>query len=195
MIYKSLEYIPYKLFIEIVQTLDVLLLSDEAEKDEVKLNEMWEKIFQDHLEYTKTPDSLKTFNIEKQVAYLQSMRKVILMACESLSFDWDDDLIDMLRGFGYSIRNGSADEYYLDLKKVIRESKGIMLKLNQVEKQLPKRSAGNEFKLDDVMASYSAILGIDFDYNAISYTKFFGLQKQVNAKIKSIEKNQQPKTE
>lgn len=192
MIYKSLEYLPYKIFIKIVQTMDLSLLSDQP-MDPIQLKAIWAELWKEHLAFTNTPESTKVFTLEKEVSYLKSMRKVILMACESLSFDWDDDLVELVRGYGYTIRNENAEEYYLDLKRVIRESKGIMVKLNQIEKQLPKQSKDQQFNLDDVLASYSAILGIDFDYNLISYTKFYGLQKQVNAKIKSLEKQQQPK--
>jgi len=53
---------------------------------------------------------------------------------------------------------------------------------------LPKETEKGTFTIDDVMASYSLILGFDFDYNFISYTKFYALQNQVNAKIKALEK-------
>jgi hypothetical protein len=43
-------------------------------------------------------------------------------------------------------------------------------------------------KVDDVLASFSSVLSIDFDFNIISVTKFFSLQKQVDKKVEILKK-------
>jgi hypothetical protein len=57
---------------------------------------------------------------------------------------------------------------------------------------LPKKSdedeIGEPLNIDDVLASFSSVLSIDFDFNIISVTKFFSLQKQVDKKVEILKK-------
>jgi hypothetical protein len=191
MIFKTLDTIPYKLFLNIVATDDYCLLSDNKDEDKNTLHEIWKQLYAQHEQRHKTPESLKNFDITKTVTYLEGQRKVIIMACESLSFDYDQDLIDLLNEYGYTFEADGTEQYYNELKRIFKESSGILFKINQLKKQLPKQTEDNEYSIDDVMASYAAILGIDFDYNAITYTKFHAIQKQVHLKMKQIEAQRQ----
>ena len=195
MIYDSLDVIPYKLFIKIAETGNVILLDSNQEKTMEELIPIWDGLFKEHLQYNNTPESGMVFTLEKEVEVLKTQRKWVLMAIECLAFDWDDELVDLLCEYGYVLRNESTEIYYSDLERIERESKSILFKLNQLEKQLKKKSPSLDLQkdkllhvLDDVMASYSLIMGFDFDYNSITYTKFYAIQKQVNAKIKPITK-------
>jgi hypothetical protein len=191
MIFKTLDTIPYKLFISIAEDNNFMLLSDEIEKDENELSDIWKKLFAQHEEKHKDPQSLKNFDIYKTISYLEGQRKVIIMTCESLSFDFDQDLIDLLIEYGYSFEATETKEYYEEIERIFRESSGILFKINQLKKQLPKQNETNEYSIDDVMASYCAMLNIDFDYNTVTYTKFYAIQKQVHLKIKQIESQRQ----
>ena len=52
--------------------------------------------------------------------------------------------------------------------------------------KIDKNTKIESISIDDIMASYSLILGFDFDYNTVPYTKYFVLQNQVNTKFNSI---------
>lgn len=186
MIYKSLETIPYKLFLKIVKTGDVLLLSD-AEDDVSILSEIWHNLWQEHESKNNNPEDKKVFRISKNLETIKCQYKIILMACESLLFDWNDELVAMLHEFGYILRSVDTATYYQDVERIQREAEAYKSKINTIQKQLPKPSDDNTYKIDDIMASYSLILGFDFDYNLVSYSKYHALQNQVEAKIKRLE--------
>jgi hypothetical protein len=101
----------------------------------------------------------------------------------------NEQLINMLIGFGYRL---NVDTYKVDLERILRESEGINLKINKFIDQLPKQKESegvSSYDIIDLMAIYSSILNIDFDYNTVSVVKFHALEKQVKQKIASIEKN------
>ncbi len=192
MIYDSLEIIPYKLFLKIAETSNVMLLSDDESKSENELTEIWEVLFSQHQEKHNSPESLKHFDVEKNISFLEGQRNVVIMACESLSFEYDQDLIDLLTiEYGYTLAAENTEEYYSQLTRIFKESSGILFKISQLKKQLPKQTTKKEYSIDDVMASYTAMLGIDFDYNTVSYTKFHAIQKQVHLKMKQMELQRQ----
>lgn len=186
MIYNSLDIIPYKTFLKVLESGDVSLLTDEDIKT-VELLVIWEQMHDQHLNKKHSPEAQRTFITSKEIDFLDVKYKVVLMACDCLRFDLDYELIDLLREYGYTLRTTDNDTYHGDLDQIERESNAYEIKINRLKEKLPKKVEGEEYDIDDVMASYSAILGFDFDYNTITYTKFYGLQKQVQSKIKAFE--------
>lgn len=196
MIYDSLDTIPYKLFIKIATTNDFKLLSD-TETDFEVLEKVWNKLYDEHLKYDKSKDNKKVFRLSKEIEALKNQQKVVLIAVSCLSFDYNEDLVKILRDYGYTLRNDNTENYYDDLKRISREANGIKFKINVLSKQLPQQEEDskveNEYTVDDIMASYTMIVGYDIDYNTVTYTKFHAIQKQVHLKIKSTEQqNQKP---
>jgi hypothetical protein len=191
MIYDSLDIIPYKLFMKIAETGDVTLLSD-VETDISILNDIWTKLHDEHLNKNQTSESKKIFKLSKSIDELLTLNKVVLMACSSLRFEFNQELYDMIIGFGYQLSIIDTESYYSDIEKIERESNAYIIKAEFYKQMLPEHNENenvkSEYGIDDVMASYSLILGFDFDYNLVTYTKYHALQNQVNTKIKSIQK-------
>lgn len=189
MIYDSLDIIPYKLFVRITETGDISLLSDEETSIEV-LKETWDKLYDDHLSKNQTSESKKIFKLSKSIDELLALNKVVLMACASLRFEFNQELYDIIIGFGYQLSITDTETYYSDIDRIDRESNAYVIKAEFYKQMLPDQPENekSEYGIDDVMASYSLILGFDFDYNLVTYTKYHALQNQVNAKIKSIQK-------
>ncbi len=196
MIYDSLDTIPYKLFIKIATTNDYSLLSDTETNLDV-LEKVWNKLYDEHLKYDKSKDNKKVFRLSKEIEALQTQQKVVLIAISCLSFEYNEELVEILRQYGYTLRDDNTQVYYDDLKRIQRESNSIKFKISVLSKQLPKqeetKAEENEYTVDDVMAGYTMIVGYDIDYNMVTYTKFHAIQKQVHLKIKSVEQqNQKP---
>jgi len=193
MIYKNLDTIPYKLFVKIADTGDVSLLS-ENEKNIEELQEIWEQIYDEHLSKNQTTESKKTFKLYKEIDSLLILNKVILMACECLRFEFNQELFDMITDFGYQLSITDTELYYGDIKRIEREAEAYVVKAENYKNMLPEKKENNssDFNVDDIMALYCTILGFNIgDFNAVTYNAFYGYEKQVNAKIKSI--NQQNK--
>jgi hypothetical protein len=189
MIYKTLRKLPMVTFTEIIASADVTLLSDE----ETPMHELviiWNDLFEQYQQKYNKQNSNKVFSLEKEIEYLDKKHFEIKLIIEALKFDVYPELIAILRDYGYRFRDSSYNE---DLIRVDRESSGIVQKINQLKQGLPKVdesiSKNNDNSIINLMASYSSVLGYDYDYYTISVEKFKSLENQVKQKIAAIEKN------
>lgn len=186
--YDSLDILPIKLYYKICDTNDFQLLSDKI-TDQLELLKLWNQLDISFKDLDKTEEATKTFRLSKSIGVLESKHKVILMSCSALRFDWNESLIQLLKKEGITIRDTDTDTYYNDIEKAERETNSLVVKCNMLRRQLPKNDGqSSKSSLDEVMASYAAILGFDFDFNTVSCTKFFALQAQVNTKVKAMER-------
>lgn len=205
MIYNSLETIPYKLFMRIVDTSELYLLDtsnksfEEFTEDElVHLSEIWERMYDEHISKNQTSESKKIFKISKTIDELLVTNKVVIMACASLKFEYDEELIEIIRSYNYKLSTEDTEKYYNDLELIEREANAYVIKAEYYKNMLPEEqdisNTTEKYTIDDIMASYSAILGLSIgDFNSITYTTFKGYEKQVNAKINSLKNNKDGK--
>jgi len=192
MTYSTLDTIPYKIFYRIVDTGNVKLLSD-TETDEQALQKIWESIYNEHLEReNSTEQGKKVFRIKKEVDSLETQLKVVLFSCQALRFAFDEQLFEILTvEYGFTLRLTDSEIYYQDIDRIERESKAFKVKIGVLKKHLPKLEAGQQYTVDDIMASYCSILGFHIgDFNAITYTAYYGYEKQVNSKIEALKKQE-----
>lgn len=188
MIYDSLDTIPYKTFIKIAQTGDVSLLSTKMISNE-ELLPIWERLYDEHLSKNQTAESERIFKLSKNIDELLAMNKVVVMACSCLKFDFNQEIYDIIQNYGFTISVENTESYYRDLDKILREAKSYVIKAEHYKKMLPeeKENDTKEYNPDDVMASYSAILGYSIGkHNEITYAEYYAHQKSVNAKIDSL---------
>ncbi len=189
MIYDSLDTIPYKTFIKIAKTGDVSLLSTEKVDDET-LFSIWDKLYDEHLSKNETPESQRIFKLSKNIDELLAIHKVIVMSCTILQYVFDQDTYDRILSYGFKISTDNTEDYYNDLEKILREAKSFVIKAEYYKQMLPDEKQENEIKEynpDDVMSSYSAILGYNIGkHNEITYAEYYAHEKSVNAKIDSI---------
>lgn len=183
MIYDKLRKLPKVIQIEIYETGDLTLLSDEDTPIE-ELTELWLRLDEEFNNKYNRSEKTKVFNLAKEIDYQANRWQTIKLCCEGLLFDYNQELVDVLKSHGYKF---DADNYNDDIDRILRESEAILIKINQLKNQLPKPSEGNETSIIEVMACYSAILGVGFDFNTCSVEGFHGYEKQVKEKIKAIE--------
>jgi hypothetical protein len=188
MIYDSLEILPYKLFMRIVENTSLItLLSTNKDEDVEVLKAIWESLFEEYKEISPEKEEMKLLHLKKEIEYLECKHKGIAVALSALDFDYNQELVDILIGYGYKL---SKETYYDDLKRIERESEALLMKAKNIKKRLPKEDANSvstKVTIDRVFAFYSSVLGYDFEYNEVSVTKVLALKEQVNAKLKSIE--------
>lgn len=186
MIYKTLRKLPMVTFTEIIESGDITLLSDE-ETDINELVTIWNQLFEEYQKKYNKQNSNKVFNLEREIEYLEKKHFEIKLIIEALKFDVYPELIAILRDYGYRFRD---DFYNEDLERVERESKGIVQKINQLKQGLPKvdesRAENKDNSIINLMASYSSVLGYDYDYYTVSVEKFKSLENQVKQKIANI---------
>ena len=187
MIYKTLRKIPMITLIEIIDSSDISLLSDEETSIE-ELIAIWEVMYQEYQDKYNKQNSNKVFSLSKEIEFLEKKYVVIKCAVEALKFDVHSELISMLLDYGYRFNEQTYNE---DLLRVERECEGITQKIKLLKNSLPKEDKSNNDSggtIINVMASYSSILGYDFDFYTISVEKFYSLENQVKQKVAAIEK-------
>lgn len=192
MTYKTLETTPYKVVLKITNdpVSNLHLLTDDEHPDMEKLGKIWMSIYEELKDLDPNNEGDKIFQIEKEIDALSCKHDFIQLSLVALEFDYDEELAQMLIDYGYKL---TKENYYPDLERIRRESKAILNLINRFKNQLPKQEEDNkkDFKkvnIDEVLAFYCTVLGIDFDYNTVSYTKVQAIQNQVSEKIKAIGK-------
>lgn len=187
MIY-NIDTIPYKLFLRIAETndLQLLVVGSESIENEI-LEDIWKEMYEYHLENSETSETKKIFKISKEIEYLESNYKFVLMLCESLKFEYSEDVLGFLKEKGFQISTENTEKYHAGIDKVIRESESYLMKAEEYKAMLPTEKQNEDYNIDDTMALYSAILGFSIgDFNLLTYKTFKSYEKQVNQKIKSI---------
>lgn len=186
MIYNSLDIIPLKLFMKILETDDFTLLTDSNDKDVIdscKLILSKLKDDYDDLGLVNNYDSL--LNINVRIEALKFKYDAIIAAVQSLRFDRNKDLLEMLKSFRYTIRE---DTYIEDLDRIEREVDSINVKIRRLEKKLPKKTKSEKTTIDKVIMSYCALTGSNYNTNEITVIQFHALKSLAEDKMKSIEK-------
>ena len=69
------------------------------------------------------------------------------MVCEALKFDYNQELIDKLIKYHYTLRCTDTETYYQDIEQIERESKSLKVKINTLSKLLPKVHQGEGYSL------------------------------------------------
>ena len=186
MIYKTLRKLPMVTLIEIIDSGDVSLLSDEETPID-ELVTIWNDLFEEYQNKYNKQNTNKVFNLSREIEYLEKKHFEIKLIVEALKFDVCPELVAILRDYGYRFRD---DFYNEDLVRVARESEGIVNKINELKRSLPKTDATKkeDNSIINLMASYSTVLGYDFDYYTISVEKYYSLENQVKQKVAALEK-------
>jgi len=187
MIYKTLDTIPYKLFIKISQEHDYSLLCyDNEVLTESELIDLWDSIHAEYLSLNPSSDDKRILKIHAEIYHFQAKYNYVIIACRILSWDYDKETIDQLIEYGYSITH---ETFLSDLERIQKEAEGLLVKADAMADDLPKQDENEaKYSVDDMLASYSVFLGMDLDFNTITASKVLSLGKQIDLKIKANHK-------
>lgn len=191
MIYDKLRKLPKVIQMEIYQTGDITLLSDE-EKPIVELAVLWLKLDEEFQRKYNKQGSDKIFDLNREIEYQQNRYFIINSCCEQLLFEKTPEVIEILIKENYKFDENAID-YKEQINKIHRGSKGILNKIKMLKDKLPKPKEENEEKdsiknLFNIMAVQESILGYSFDYNKCTVEEFESRQDILQSKIKNIEK-------
>lgn len=185
MTYRELEYTPYKIVLKIVETENYRLLTDDDTITDEELLTIWESIYTEFLSLNPSPEEERVLRIRREIYYLDAKFELIKVYCRILMFDYNEWVVDQLIGFGYKLTH---DNYIDRIDFIRRECEGILVKAQNLRRQLPVEKEDVKVSVDEMLACYSAILEIDFDYNTVTATKVNALGKQIDIKLKSMQK-------
>lgn len=183
--YKTLDKLPIKTYMLIDESGDINQLLFDGEKcDESELSNLWQKLKDEFSDLSNNPDDKKNLRLSKQIKANETKHQIIETYCICLDFEWDDEMVETLRDWGYTL---SDTNYHEDLERIKREADGLLLKIENLKRLLPKTDENSNVTIDDVLASHSSILGFDFDYETISCKKYLAQKKQIDVKMKHAE--------
>jgi len=173
--YNSIDNLPIVIFFKIIETNDLSLLNAD------KPQEVWEKIYEEYKAIDPNNTINKTVRLKRQIDGLTANYRAVRIAVELLKKQKDSELIEMLQSNGYTL---TKQNFNSDLDTIVRESKALMLQVETLKDELPETTTkgADIFK---VLASFSSILGFDFDYNKISVRKYLAVKEQVENKVKA----------
>lgn len=192
MIYKSLDILPYKTFIKVIKTNDLTLLSSEPLTDEelekIDFVSIWEDLHDDFQKLDENSEGLKILRLSKKVEEYLAKHKAIHTAVTCLLFEYNEELIAMLKNYGYKLTDAT---YHKDLERIQRESNAWILKAERLQSQLPEQKTDDvkETNVDEVILGYCSATQLQFDTNTISVTQFLAMQKVFKNKLKALEDN------
>lgn len=192
MIYNSLDIIPYKTFLKVLKTSDLTLLStealDENELQEANLVSVWENLQEAYEKINPSNESKEILRLSKKIEEYLTKYKVVTSAVECLLFEYNDELVAMLKKYGYNLTDSN---YHKDLERISRESNAWLLKAERLQSQLPEEKTDNEKEtnVDEVILGYCSATQLQFDSNTISVTQFLAMQNVFKNKLKALENN------
>ena len=202
MTYTSVDTIPAKLYLKILETGHVNLLSDkevveiieEGAQNVITKKEsenIWVNIQAEDAELIKDNKSDKTLNISKNIESLVAKLESINLSVFHLKMLKDADLISLLKKYGYTF----TDDLESDLERIERETEGLEIKLKNYQRQLEKLQpktkdkTGKSVPFDEVVLGYGVVTGLMFKTNQITQSEYRALINVGNQKMEAIEKS------
>lgn len=177
---------------KIIKTSDLTLLSDspltDSELQELDLVSVWEQINEDFEKINPNNEAKNILRLSKKIEEYLAKHKAITVAVECLSFEYNEELIAMLKNYGYNL---TETNYHKDLERISRESNAWILKAERLQSQLPEKKPENEAEtnVDEVILGYCSATQLQFDSNKISVTQFLAMQNVFKNKLKALENN------
>ncbi len=185
MIYNSVQIIPAKLFFHISETEEYGLLSDKK-LDSDQLKTIWLILEEEHKKLNPNKKVNKTLDLSKKIEELYAKHQKILLAVQYLKSRRDEDLIELLEKSNYHF---DLQDYDNSLERIERESQSILIRIESLEKKLPKPTTTKEtVTFDQTVMSYSAFSGSGFiNPNKITLSQYYALINIGNNKMKALE--------
>lgn len=186
MTYDSLDIIPYKLFLKIVQTGNISMLTDDKGllNNIEALKTIWKKLEEDFEVLDPEKKINKMLKVLIEIEEYTSQYDGLQIAIKALRFDRDLDLENTIREQGFTL---TEDNFYNDLDKIEQESEVLIMFIEELEAQLPKYNNKKASNIDEVILGYCMITGLQYtDTNVITVTQLYALKKSFDEKLKAI---------
>lgn len=167
----DLDSVPVKTIIKILKTGDTSILGVE---NHVEVAESLVKEYRDVFPIDKTE-----LNRQARFEALNIKKRIVLLCIEGLKFRKDDDLIDILKKYGYSFNH---ENYIAEIEKIEKQSQSIDIEIKSLKSQMPPK---DESDIDEVIIRYCSIAGVNYDSNKITARQLKALQNIAEQKAKN----------
>lgn len=175
-----------------MKTNDLTLLStkplNEEQLAEVDLVSVWDNMYENYQKLDPNSKSTEILRLSRKIEEYLAKYKAIHTAVQCLLFEYNEELIAMLKTYGYNL---TETNYHKDLERIQRESNAWIMKAERLQSKLPEQKPDNEKEtnVDEVILGYCSATQLQFDTNKITVTQFFAMQNVFKNKLKALENN------
>lgn len=181
MIYDSLDKIPLKIYLEILKSENLTLLTDDNDKLG-ELTEIWTKLKADFKLLDPNNSFDKTLKNMIKVELFSSKYTFLEYAIRCITFERDEELENCIRELNYKLQEKT---FKADLKRVDNHRKALLIKIEQYSSKLPKSDGKRPSNIDEVILGYCSAMNIGYDTNKITVTQFYSLKNLFDKKLKA----------
>lgn len=202
MIYNSPETIPAKIYFKILDGASLSLLSADSNANVQALELAWKKIEDEYVSKKDSAKNKKILDLSKKMEVLNAKMEATLLAVYHLRHVKDDELLELLVGYGHTFKWKKAEKYdneqaadlifQADLDRIERAADDIKNMIEVYQSRMPKTETveGVEMTFDENVLSYAAFTGLGYvDPNTLPLTQYDALINTGNNKMKALEKS------
>lgn len=184
MTYDSLDKIPLKLYLEILKTGNLTLLTDDKERLH-ELTDIWYNMKEEFKEIDPKNSFDKTLKNMIKVEIYTAKYTFLEFAVRCLNFDRDEYLENRIRELNYKLRE---DHFLMDLALVDSYRKGILIQIERYASKLPGVDGKRPTSIDEVILGYCSVTGLSFDTNLITVSQFYAIKHVFETKLEAARK-------
>ena len=182
MIFDSLDTLPMRIFIKIVETGDLKHLGGEEEENK----KIWQSIEDEYKKLDSDGEFEKTLKKQCELHFLRCKYNAINISIQGLSIKKNDDLINILKQYGYIVTDKNYKE---DLKTCKGYTEAIKTKIKKLEDDLKEGDLKGKFNLVESIIKLNIVFGFKIaDAQKVTVAEFYELKKQAEILIKQRNK-------
>lgn len=181
MIFDSIENLPMRLFLKILESGDLKHLGDIKEPQLV-----WDEILEEYKEIDPDNQFKDVLNTQKEIAFLNCKYNAINISIQCLSVKKNDELLEVLKLYGYVIRDSHVKE---DLITAKGYTNAILIKIKKLQTELDKEGEEDKFSFDRAIIKLNTIFGFKIaEANTVTVSEYYSLKEEAKNLINQRKK-------
>ncbi|MNE22159.1 hypothetical protein D3C80_1153490 [compost metagenome] len=184
--------LPLSIFLKVLLTGDVGLLTISGKPTKEELDEAFQSIHEEYLSLSESVEYKQLLSLIKEIAMYENRYNLIVMAVNILRIIYDERIATELRTYGYKVIEGDVKDpsYHKQLDIILTKSKFIKINLQRASDDLNKinkneSESPDENSYDVLLADLSKHQGYYLDPDKITVTHFLAVLKRYRQFVES----------
>lgn len=178
--YTSCAELPLKRFIKVSVTSDLRHLTISGRPTKEQLEQAWQDILEDYASQTKSTTHKAYLNALKEIAQLKTKIFVIQETIQRMAERPNEGFAELLRslGFRFTYNPEDREQYQKDLKLTVSQSKTMLIRIAQREKDLEsfiEHKDITELDYEDLLSEMGKFQGYRLDPKIITVSEFISI--------------------
>lgn len=149
-----------------------------------KLKQHWAKIGEEYSKHDKSKKKDKVKQLKEKLSKQNGKYYAIITALEVLKYGSDDDMLEILKSYGYTIKG----EYWKGLEMIYKQVSNLKNKIDSIEDEIKQYSAVEESKdvnIHEILTNLSVGLELPFKTSELTTIEYIFYRKALANKIKN----------